>query len=113
MITPHHGAGADVSIEDVAVLATLLADPSLPGPEDIEAVFTTYDESRRPRTRWLVQRAGTPPTRMSGEMSRSGRITGGSGRDHKEAGHHLGPGLGGISRIGEVSLKKRLDGWLR
>ncbi|KAB5566072.1 salicylate 1-monooxygenase sala [Coniochaeta sp. 2T2.1] len=53
--TPHHGAGAGVSIEDVAVLSSLLGDPSLRGPEDLEAVFATYDESRRSRTQWLVQ----------------------------------------------------------
>lgn len=53
--TPHHGAGAGVSIEDVAVLSTLLADESLCGPEDLEAVFLAYDASRRPRTQWLVQ----------------------------------------------------------
>ncbi|OIW27096.1 FAD/NAD(P)-binding domain-containing protein [Coniochaeta ligniaria NRRL 30616] len=53
--TPHHGAGAGVSIEDVAVLSTLLADESLRGPEDLEAVFAAYDESRRARTQWLVQ----------------------------------------------------------
>jgi salicylate hydroxylase len=39
----------------VAVLSTLLADESLRGPEDLEAVFLAYDESRRPRTQWLVQ----------------------------------------------------------
>lgn len=44
-----------MSIEDVAVLATLLADDALRGPEDLDAVFQAYDESRRPRTQWLVQ----------------------------------------------------------
>ncbi|KAJ9161052.1 FAD/NAD(P)-binding domain-containing protein [Coniochaeta hoffmannii] len=53
--TPHHGAGAGMSIEDVAVLAELLVDGSLRGPEDLEAVFSAFDESRRARTQWLVQ----------------------------------------------------------
>lgn len=44
-----------MSIEDVAVLATLLADDAVRGPEDLDAVFQAYDESRRARTQWLVQ----------------------------------------------------------
>jgi salicylate hydroxylase len=44
-----------MSIEDVAVLATLLADESLRGPEDLGAVFKAYGVSRRPRTQWLVR----------------------------------------------------------
>jgi salicylate hydroxylase len=44
-----------VSIEDVAVLSSLLADDSVRGPQDLEAVFAAYDERRRPRTQWLVE----------------------------------------------------------
>lgn len=39
----------------MAVLAELLTDDSVRGPEDLENVFRVYDESRRERTQWLVQ----------------------------------------------------------
>lgn len=53
--TPHHGAGAGFCIEDVAVLASLLADDAVRGPDDLEAVFAAYDAIRRERDQWLVR----------------------------------------------------------
>lgn len=53
--TPHHGAGAGFCIEDVAVLSSLLEDDCVAQPEDLEAVFSAFDENRRERDQWLVQ----------------------------------------------------------
>lgn len=54
--SPHHGSGAGFCIEDAAVMATILADPSVTGaPGTIEAAFETFSTERRTRTQWLVQ----------------------------------------------------------
>lgn len=53
--TPHHGAGAGFCIEDVAVLSFLLADDAVRDVKDLDAVFASFDASRRGRDQWLVQ----------------------------------------------------------
>ncbi|KAL6243946.1 hypothetical protein RBB50_009380 [Rhinocladiella similis] len=53
--SPHHGAGAGFCIEDSAVLAELLADESVQTPQDLEAVFATFNAERKARGQWLVQ----------------------------------------------------------
>jgi salicylate hydroxylase len=53
--SPHHGAGAGAAIEDSAVLSELLADERVTMPEDLEAVFATFDACRREVTQALVQ----------------------------------------------------------
>ncbi|MBW0088538.1 FAD-dependent monooxygenase [Pseudonocardia sp. KRD-184] len=50
---PHHGQGANLTIEDAAVLARCIADA---GPEGYESAFGRYERLRRPRAR-AVQRA--------------------------------------------------------
>lgn len=50
---PHHGQGANQTIEDAAVLAHCIADA---GPEGYESAFGRYERLRRSRTR-AVQRA--------------------------------------------------------
>ncbi|EXJ77308.1 salicylate hydroxylase [Capronia epimyces CBS 606.96] len=53
--SPHHGAGAGLCIEDSAVLAELLADECVIEPQDLEAVFETFNAERKERGQWLVQ----------------------------------------------------------
>lgn len=50
---PHHGQGANQTIEDAAVLARCIADA---GPDGHESAFGRYERLRRARTR-AVQRA--------------------------------------------------------
>jgi salicylate hydroxylase len=50
---PHHGQGANTSIEDAFALAALLADG---GGADLEATFSRYQAMRRARTR-TIQRS--------------------------------------------------------
>jgi salicylate hydroxylase len=50
---PHHGQGANTSIEDAFALAGLLAEAR---PDDLEAAFSRYQALRRARTR-KVQRS--------------------------------------------------------
>lgn len=52
--TPHQGAGAGQAIEDAHVLAELLSDPSVTGPEQAVAAFQAYDAVRRPRAQRVV-----------------------------------------------------------
>lgn len=43
------------------MLASLLADPQVQGPQHLDVVFAAYDAQRRERTQWLVsssRRAG-------------------------------------------------------
>ena len=49
---PHHGQGANTTIEDAVTLAELLAGD----PDDLEGAFAAYQALRQPRTR-KVQRA--------------------------------------------------------
>ncbi|KAJ9133367.1 FAD/NAD(P)-binding domain-containing protein [Pleurostoma richardsiae] len=53
--TPHHGAGAGLCLEDVAVMASLLGDERVQSAQDLEAVFAAFDANRRERDQWLVQ----------------------------------------------------------
>lgn len=53
--TPNHGTGASMAIEDAAILAELLADPSVKSYQDVEAAFSVYDAVRRPRGEYLVR----------------------------------------------------------
>ncbi|GAM83866.1 hypothetical protein ANO11243_018560 [Dothideomycetidae sp. 11243] len=53
--TPHHGAGAGMCIEDCAVMAELLADERVTGPEGVQAAFQAFNDQRLERTQWLVQ----------------------------------------------------------
>ncbi|CAK7228965.1 hypothetical protein SCUCBS95973_007061 [Sporothrix curviconia] len=50
--TPHHGAGAGMCIEDVAVLAELMGAVKSTG--ELPAAFAAFDASRRGRDQWLV-----------------------------------------------------------
>ena len=50
---PHHGQGANTSIEDAFTLAALLADSR---PDDLEQAFQRYQKMRRARTR-KIQRS--------------------------------------------------------
>jgi salicylate hydroxylase len=50
---PHHGQGANTTIEDAVALAALLADA---GPGDLESVFAAHQRLRRARTR-TIQRS--------------------------------------------------------
>src|SRR4051794_3153059 len=50
---PHHGQGANTSIEDAFALAALLAGSR---PDDLEGVFSRYQALRRARTR-IIQRS--------------------------------------------------------
>jgi salicylate hydroxylase len=49
---PHHGQGANVTIEDAVTLAELVAAD----PHDLDSAFAAYETLRRPRTR-VIQRA--------------------------------------------------------
>jgi salicylate hydroxylase len=49
---PHHGQGANVTIEDAVTLAELVAAD----PHDLDGAFAAYETLRRPRTR-AIQRA--------------------------------------------------------
>lgn len=51
---PHQGAGAGQAIEDAAVLAAVLADPSIRTAADIPIAFRAYDAIRRPRSQKVV-----------------------------------------------------------
>jgi salicylate hydroxylase len=53
--SPHHGAGAGLCIEDSAVMAELLADESVKSSQDVEAVFSVFQEVRKERGQGLVQ----------------------------------------------------------
>jgi len=53
--SPHHGSGAGFAIEDSAVLAELLADERVKGPDDLEPVFEAFETNRKERSQWLVQ----------------------------------------------------------
>ncbi|POR34381.1 hypothetical protein TPAR_05448 [Tolypocladium paradoxum] len=53
--SPHHGAGAGFCIEDSFVLAELLADPCVRGPQDLQPALAAFDQNRRQRSQWLVQ----------------------------------------------------------
>ncbi|KAF2167241.1 hypothetical protein M409DRAFT_22668 [Zasmidium cellare ATCC 36951] len=53
--SPHHGAGAGFCIEDAAVLSDLLADDRVRTQQDIEVVFSVFNDVRRERGNWLVQ----------------------------------------------------------
>jgi salicylate hydroxylase len=55
---PHHGQGANTSIEDAFALAGLLAEsqPGASKPGDLAAVFSRYQNLRRARTR-MIQRS--------------------------------------------------------
>jgi salicylate hydroxylase len=53
--SPHHGAGAGLCIEDSAVMAELLADESVKSSQDVEAVFSVFQEVRKKRGQGLVQ----------------------------------------------------------
>ncbi|TKA82499.1 hypothetical protein B0A55_01241 [Friedmanniomyces simplex] len=55
--SPHHGAGAGICIEDAAVMAELLAEPSVAkaGTSGLEAAFQAFSDCRKERTQWLVQ----------------------------------------------------------
>jgi salicylate hydroxylase len=59
--SPHHGAGAGMCIEDVAIMAELLNDPRVAGAghKGLEA----YSDQRLERTQWLVQ-----SSRRSGDL---------------------------------------------
>lgn len=63
--SPHHGAGAGMCIEDSAVLAELLMDPTLAGSGSagFAAAFKAYSDQRLERTQWLVQ-----SSRRSGDL---------------------------------------------
>jgi salicylate hydroxylase len=50
---PHHGQGANTSIEDAFALAGLLAEAR---PDDLDAAFSWYQALRRARTR-AIQRS--------------------------------------------------------
>jgi salicylate hydroxylase len=50
---PHHGQGANTSIEDAFALAALLADAK---SDDLESAFSRYQTMRRARTR-KIQRS--------------------------------------------------------
>lgn len=52
--TPHHGAGAAMCIEDVAVLAELLGDAGVTDTTGLRAAFAAFDACRRGRDQWLV-----------------------------------------------------------
>jgi salicylate hydroxylase len=52
--SPHHGAGAGLCIEDSAVMAELLADESVKSSQDVEAVFSVFQEVRKKRGQGLV-----------------------------------------------------------
>ena len=53
--SPHHGSGAGFAVEDSAVLAELLASPEAETLRGLEAAFQVFDQTRRPRTQWLVE----------------------------------------------------------
>ncbi|WVW85586.1 hypothetical protein I302_107624 [Kwoniella bestiolae CBS 10118] len=63
--SPHHGAGAGMCIEDVAIMAELLNDSKVKenGVRGIEIAFKTFSEVRKERTQWLVQ-----SSRRSGDL---------------------------------------------
>ncbi|KAK4547539.1 hypothetical protein LTR36_000496 [Oleoguttula mirabilis] len=63
--SPHHGAGAGMCIEDAAIMADLLADPSVheAGAKGFEAAFQAYSDCRKERTQSLVQ-----TSRRSGDL---------------------------------------------
>jgi salicylate hydroxylase len=50
---PHHGQGANTSIEDAFALAALITDPAR---DDLESAFSRYQVLRRARTR-KIQRS--------------------------------------------------------
>jgi salicylate hydroxylase len=50
---PHHGQGANTSIEDAFTLAALLAEP---GQDDLQSTFARYQALRRARTR-IIRRS--------------------------------------------------------
>lgn len=50
---PHHGQGANTSIEDAFTLAALLAESD---PDDLQTTFSRYQDMRRVRTR-IIQRS--------------------------------------------------------
>lgn len=62
---PHQGAGAGQAIEDAAVLAAVLADPSVRTAADIPMAFRAYDAIRRPRSQKVVS-----TSRVAGEVYR-------------------------------------------
>lgn len=63
--SPHHGAGAGMCIEDCAVMAELLMDPTLAGSGSagFAPAFKAFSEQRLERTQWLVQ-----SSRRSGDL---------------------------------------------
>jgi 2-polyprenyl-6-methoxyphenol hydroxylase-like FAD-dependent oxidoreductase len=52
-MSPHAGQGVSMALEDVFLLARLLADPE----RSIEEVFEKYDHIRRPRVNEIFQMA--------------------------------------------------------
>jgi salicylate hydroxylase len=73
---PHHGQGANTTIEDAVTLAALLAEG---GTGDLTDVFARYQAMRQPRTR-LIQRSAWDTNRElhlpdgSGLASRNQRV---------------------------------------
>jgi salicylate hydroxylase len=70
------------------VLASLLEDDSVQSPQDLEAVFATFDTARRERANWLVQ-----SSRRAGEMyeyrSEFGNDTNKIGEEMMRRFHHI------------------------
>ncbi|KAJ6102676.1 hypothetical protein N7486_005103 [Penicillium sp. IBT 16267x] len=66
-MSPHAGQGVSMALEDVFLLARLLADPERP----IEEVFEKYDRIRRPRVNEIFQMAAD-----NAEMRRKTTSTG-------------------------------------
>lgn len=66
-VSPHHGAGAGMGIEDNLVLATLLADVAASTgknrAEAIRAAFAAYSDTRKGRTQWVAE-----SSRVIGQM---------------------------------------------
>jgi salicylate hydroxylase len=73
---PHHGQGANTTIEDAVTLAALLAQD---GVDELKDLFVRYQEMRQPRTR-LIQRSAWDTNRElhlpdgPGLMSRNQRV---------------------------------------
>ncbi|WVQ68032.1 uncharacterized protein L199_006238 [Kwoniella botswanensis] len=63
--SPHHGAGAGMCIEDVAMMAELLNDHKVrqQGLKGVEIAVKTFSQTRTERTQWLVR-----SSRRSGDL---------------------------------------------
>lgn len=108
--SPHHGSGAGFCIEDAAVLASILEDPTVDGaPGTIEAAFQTYSSERKVRTQWLVEHSKRQGELYEGNIPEVRRDFGKMEREIVASNFYIeGMNVNELCEKAKINLKKRL-----